>query len=305
MYNLRRNYVLPFLLFFFCTNVWCTTAIVIVTPQQIIAGTDRLARIGRARDNNFLGRGTVIKTVLLKGRFVVSCVGLEEVINDQLKHQTVFTFADIMRRVDSQLDGNVTMPRLVTLMEMESSSAIRESFPVERLMKNGTIKRGEAFDDVLVQYIVAGYRSGIPTIIHINYTLNWQKYKLIGPNKEIDYPKQGSLQSYFYTAGIQTALREIGKPNSYATQRIVALIGAEWKKLTSDQALTSDESIRIMRTLINIEAEVEPDKVGVGATVVVIPRKGKGSIGEYDGAGLTPPGGGIRFVARRTRAHLP
>jgi hypothetical protein len=274
MNSLERKYCLLPLLFLFCTHCWGTTAIVLITPQRIIVGTDRLG-LQRTARGAFKKREILTKTVLVKGRFSVSCVHLEQLLTDS--GVSTYTFVGMMNAIDSQLGHDARIPKLVSLIETESAHTFRDAIPVERLMQNGTIKRSESFDKFLEEYVVAGYDNGIPTIIRIYYAFDWNSYKLIGPLRQIEFPKAERADTYFYAIGGTAGLSGI-QHNPYS---------AEFTKFLSGGPITSIEGIKIMRSLIAIETKAEPSKVGLGATVVAVPRDGYGTIREY-GALSTP-----------------
>jgi hypothetical protein len=74
-FSKRRRYVFPFILWL-CGNSFCTTAVFVITPKRIVAGTDRLS-ISPAKDGTFTRKGIANKAALLKGKFIVACIGLE------------------------------------------------------------------------------------------------------------------------------------------------------------------------------------------------------------------------------------
>jgi hypothetical protein len=63
---------------------------------------------------------------------------------------------------------------------------------------------------------------------------------------------------------------------------MAVLAPVAFTKILALQPTSRSEAIRVVRALITVEGEVDPSKVGRGATVVVLPISGNGTVMEYE-----------------------
>lgn len=283
-----KNWILPLILLL-CARAFCTTAVFIITPKRIVAGTDRMAN-----NLNLSGKlsnaGTASKIVLLKGRFIVACIGLEKMRAGPPDKQIVtYNFPSWVRGIESQISSNTSVLMLVNMVERESAKTFRQTVPIEAMMRTGALKHAQAIDKFLVQFVVSGFDHGVVTLIEVNYELDWQKNLLIGPNRVVSLPNDG-IDIALYLNGLREAIDtdKLRDPNSYAHKRMEALVPTAFKKILASQPTGRIEAVRAVRALITIEAEVEPRTVGSGAAVVILPSIGEGAVMEYQNS-LTLP----------------
>jgi hypothetical protein len=265
---------------------FCTTAVVILAPNAIVSGTDRLGMNLHASTGVATATTTATKIVLLRSRFVVACIGLERLSS----HKAVlYAFPHWIRGIESQVSPNTSVLQLVKIIEKESSRTFTETIPIETMMKSGALKPSQSFDKFFVQFIVAGFDNKAPTLIQVFYELDWQSKRLIGPTRKIEFPLNGAKGAVF-TSGINSAIEHFRSPDTYAYKRMNVLIPTTTfsKPIT---ALTPEESIQLVRRLIGIEAELEPSRVGMGDTIIVLPVTGEGWIDQYDPPQTLPKAG--------------
>lgn len=292
-FSKRRSYILPLLLLL-CARGFCTSAAFVITPKQIVAGTDRLTT-SPGPDGKFTKKGVATKIVLLKGRFIVVCVGLESLkLGATPDQQTVvYDFRPWIRAVESQIAADASVLQLAGILEKESARTFTETIPIELYMRNGTIKYSDSWKRFLVQYVVAGFDNGIATLVEINYEFDWDGNHLIGPTRNVQLPK-GNINTGVYFAGQQRGLDQIENVNNYTYKRMSTLAPSAFKKILARQPTSPGEALRAVRAFISVEAEIDPGEVGAGATIVSLPIIGDGSVSEYNHA-LTLP--------KATQAH--
>lgn len=279
----RKNYVLP-LLILLCTRCFCTSAAFLFAPRQIVAGTDRLTS-DLSSTGKLTNRETATKIVLLRGRFIVACIGLERIKADQ--GVIAYDFPRWIRNIESQITSDTSILQLVGVIEKESSRTLTDTVPIEKMMRSGAIKHSESTDRLLVQFLVAGFDNRIPTLIQVYYEFDWQGNRLIGPTRKIEFPLDGSYIGLF-TAGKTAALQNITDPNSYAYKRMRILAPTAFPKMLAMREVLPKEGVRAIRVLMDIEAEVEPAYVGNGSTVIFLPISGNGSVTEYQSSAILP-----------------
>lgn len=261
-------------------NGFATTAVFILSPKQIVAGTDRLTTVpGPA--------GEVVEDVparklaLIDGRFMVASVGVERLRSGARQGELLYDFTKWISRVESEIGPNDSIRQLANVIEEESSRTFTAAVPIEKLMKTGALPHTEGLDKLLVQYLIAGYEQGVPTIIQVYYELEWDGRRLVGPTRKDEFPRPPAAESGVYFAGHTSALRNMADPQSYPYSRMMSLAPAAFKKMLSHEQTSPEEAVQAVRALIGIETAAEPAKVGRGSTVVLLPAQGKGSMREY------------------------
>ena len=282
-YSKRNLYVLA-LIILCCDNCFGTTTVFIVNPTQIIAGIDRTANdVGPA--GQLVKSAPITKIALLKGRFVVACVGLEimKMGPSAEKQVTAYNFQDWIKGIEAQITPDSSVASVVDSIERESTKTFSETIPVEAMMKNGAIKHIPALDKFLVTFIVAGFDKGSVTLIHTYYQLDWNNNRLVGPIRVTELPN-GSADIAVYMDGLRCAIdaENLTNPQSYAHKRMSILAPTAFKKILAVKPVSQNEGIRAVRALISIEAEVEPSEVGSGANIVVLPKIGRGTVVQYE-----------------------
>jgi hypothetical protein len=255
-----------------------TSAVFVITPNEIFAGIDRLTRLP-GPDGTYTEKGVATKIALLKGRFVVACIGAEQ-YRQGPKHELAYDFPDWIKEVESRIPSTASVFQLVGVIEKESTRTFTETIPVESQMKDGELKYSDELNGFFVQYVVAGFDQGAPIVIEVNYRLDWTKDRLIGPTRNI-LPVRGA-NTGVYLGGKQDGFEKLNDPKSYAYIRMTALAPVAFKKIRfADPKISPAEAIQAVRAFIAVQAAVNPNSVGSGATVVSLPAVGRGSVTQY------------------------
>jgi len=277
-------YALEFILLF---PIPCsaTTGVFVVTPDQIVAGIDRMANTPNP-DGKLTISGAKKKIALLRGRFIVACVGIESLKVGPPPQTLVYDFSTWIKGIESQISDDSSVTTLVNIIERESTKTFRSEIPIEEMMKDGELQHIKALDKYLVHFEVAGFDHSVVWIIEISYELDWKNNVLVGPEREVKLPSD-NITVAVYDCGRYDFIKtdQLTDPHSYAHKRIAILAPEEFRRISAFQPISRTEAIRLVRALITIEGEVEPREVGMGAAVVVLPISGTGTVMEYQ----TPP----------------
>jgi hypothetical protein len=229
--------------------------------------------------------GTSDKIALLKGRFIVACIGLEAMRMGPSPTQQIVTynFPTWIRGMESQISPNSSVAMLTDIIERESAKTFSTTVPIEHMMKAGTLKHIKSLDKYLVQFEVAGFDHGVVSVIEISYELDWKNGVLIGPRPHVNLPHDG-IDIGLYSCGQYSSIGtdKLTNSNSYARKRMNILAPSAFKKVLASVQTSESEAVLVVRALITIESEVEPTKVGSGSTVVVVPVNGDGTVTEYE-----------------------
>lgn len=281
-FSICKSYVLPIMLLL-CASGFCTTAVFVITPERIVAGIDRMAN-EPAANGTLVNVGTRRKIALLKGRFIVVCVGLEAMRGGPSPTQQVvlYSFPNWVREIESQIKPNTSVATLAAVVERESSRTFRDFVPIESMMRTGALKHIKAMDKFLVQFVVAGFDNRVITLIEVNYELDWQNNLLIGPKPIVHLPYDG-ITTALYLCGQYGAIEtdKLRDRNSYAHKRMDALAPIAFNKILGSVPTSQTEAVYAVRALITIEGEVDPSEIGSGSTVVILPVIANGTVTEY------------------------
>jgi hypothetical protein len=265
------------LAFLLCGECFGTTVVFISTQGQIFAGTDRLALTDPPQ--------TIRKIALLKGRFIVASGGIESV-TEAASHKLLYNFIPWIHGIEAQISPDTSISGLADILEKESSHIFRDVYPIEARMKDGTLKQGDVtgtlkHDVTLVRYVIGGFDNGVATNIEVYYETDWKDNRLVGPMRRIELLEQCATSGIYWFGRI-SAIEQTKNSQSYAYKRMQVLAPLAYKKLLAGTKLQPQDGIRLIRALISIETEAEPNYVGRGSTVVVLPFKGTGSVTKYE-----------------------
>jgi hypothetical protein len=140
-----------------------------------------------------------------------------------------------------------------------------------------------------VEYIVAGYENGVPTIIRTYFNLDWHDKRLVGPVRDVDFPGSGGNPNVgIKMNGVDGGIGEFTNVDSYAYKRFRSYFPTILDKFVSGRELAQEEAITLIRVLISIQAEVTPSQVGRDSRIVVLPMRGAGSVSSYPDVSALP-----------------
>ena len=257
-----------------------TTAIFVITPTGIVAGTDQLTK-GSSSSGKAVFRKDITKIQLINGKFIVASVGIER--------SNAYSFEDWITKVGNKLAPDASVTQFVGLIENEATKTFKDDMAIEKYMRSGALVKSQPFEDTLVEYIVAGYESGVPTIIRTYFNLDWHDKRLVGPVRDVDFPSSGGNPNFgIKMNGVNGGIQEFTEINSYAYKRFHSAFPAILAKVANGHDLTQEEAITVIRVLINIQAEVTPSQVGRDCRIVVLPMRGTASVSSYPDISALP-----------------
>jgi hypothetical protein len=215
---------------------------------------------------------------LLKGRFVVASVGLEDASAGAVN---AYNFSRWIATIEQSLPSDPSADGLESIIEKESASTFK-GFDI--VLQNGTLPRTNPLEDSkpLIDYVIAGYNNHAPAVYVVHFFIDWERQILIGPKRVVLHPSWRARPDFgLFSLGFNWAINNLANPKSYAHKRAMAVSPVETSALLAHRDLTIDQATRLVRTLIAIEKEVEPNTVGGITTVVEIPLSGDGRLVEY------------------------
>lgn len=250
-----------------------TTVIFIVTPQGIVAGADQLVTEIGLSPTIAPEERTGTKVLILKNRFIVASVGSQNVQWSQNgTTKVLYDFIPWVRAIEPNLAADVSVSSLASIIENEASATFKR-IGIDEKIKAGAIPHTRATDKDFINYLIAGYDSGIPYLYHIGFNFDWCNNRLAEPMVETLLPDKASRVDFgFQMYGVTNAIKDFSNPKSYAYERLMTQEPVAFKKLLSLNSLTTKEAESIVKVLIRTQAKVNPSDVGSESIVLSLPN---------------------------------
>jgi hypothetical protein len=231
-----------------------TTVIVIVTPQRIFVGTD--GKVTSPANPKVSSRG-VNKATIFQNRLIVAVLSATaiEVANKLDKGRVVFRydFAQWIAEIEKKAPSNVSVADLTKIIENESRVAFQD---LDRYIAGGALGYNKTHK-TLIEYVIAGFDAGIPTVNKVYYKINWETYQLEGPILVSIFPDaNGGVNFNFHIFGqLATDYTELGNRKGKSYEELVAVAPKELSKVLARQNLSLDETKRFCLALLRIQAK--------------------------------------------------
>jgi hypothetical protein len=253
-----------------------TTVVVIVTASGIVIGSDGQMTEGLGEHRPL--RGQLVKTILVQDHIAITGTGLENASNGQI---TAYDFRTWMERVQETLPPNISVESFVAVVERESAQVF---IGFDVMLTRGVYRQKDPLENCegLIQYVIVGYDNRIPRVFVVQYYIDWTRKTLIGPKRHVIHPQEGGAVDFAYGGfGVTQALAGLTNPKSFAYKHAMAHCPAEFKVLLARGNLSLAQSDRLVRTLVDVEKQTNPEAVGGHTAVVTIPPYGAANIVVY------------------------
>jgi hypothetical protein len=258
-----------------------TTVVVAVTPKGIVIGADGKI-VGVAED--MIPTETRVKIFLLKKHLIVAGIGNEKAMSGDTG-RVLYNFQDWVKKIDAQTDSKVSVGELAKIISNQMTTTF--DFAVEAI-KSGKLTKEQArasgVDPTFVEYIVAGYEKGVPTAYSIALVPDWSTRTLNGPFKVLLHPADGKdVNSRIFARGHYSgfAFALAGTENTNEQKRLATRVPVEFSLLGKHHTLSLDQASNMVRALLGIEADTEPQYVSFPITLVTVPITGDGWVRAY------------------------
>jgi hypothetical protein len=261
------------LLFLACAlTCYCraTTVTVIATPSGIVMASDsgKSTRTGNLPSV----KSTTNKFYVVQNHIVVSSVGFSDLGAVPGKGTGPhYNFLEWMGNIDGKLDPNISVDDLADIVERESAGTFSK---IDDVLSAGLIKPRKELEDcrTFIQYIIAGYSHNSAKIYVINFYIDWDRKKLVGPKRILLFPSPEATGNYvFYSFGITEALDDVSNPDSYA-YKTISLNCPAYRTLTARRDITITQSIAVAKEFVRVEEKTNPTEVfGPAIALAILP----------------------------------
>jgi hypothetical protein len=259
----------------------------IVTPSGIVIGADGL--VVPVVPCWFIGPPsppfTARKIFLLRHKLALSSVGIEA---GRGRDGSFYSFPTWVKVFDYNAGSDATVSSVAQSVEDESAEAL--SFLAASTDKAPACpSEKQAFDDhaLFVEYTIAGYEAGVPVV----YRVQLKPYREHPGIKSLRIPvepEQGQridARSGISDQNTWWRLVAVCSPKAHPNAYEVAFSRFPSKSqafcANDFSGFTLEQASDTVRILIEIFAEVEPNRIGFPLTIVTIPKNGLGRVRTY------------------------
>jgi hypothetical protein len=243
---------------------YSTTVIAIATPDGIVVGTDALVTTGSYGDVNRTGSKLVPKKIelILGNRIVVATSGIVG--------SSTYEFHDWIEEISKDLPKDTSVEDFVHVLERESAAKFQYLTP---LLKSGKLTTpSDKFCGNLVKYLVVGYQEGHPRVYTVEFYNDWANKQLVGPITNL-LTQRGSDFGIFMI-GQFNAINELKNPKSFAVKQASIRAPNVLTKLLTTGNASECEVASLIRVLVKVQGDVNPDDVNGVGQLFYIPRLG-------------------------------
>jgi hypothetical protein len=246
-----------------------TTVVLIVTRHGIILASDSKTFTINERYERSTESLTK-KYVIVQDRIIVASIG-----HGDIRGGAHYNFLTWMNQLETGLPKDISVDDLASTIKTESAKVFMGFEDV--FIKGGLLKPQDPSENLgsFIQYVIAGYQGGVPRICVVQFYVDWQQKRLIGPtmiSRDLD-ERKGDFSVHAF--GIKEAITDVLNRNSYAYSETMRSCPRTISKLTAHQDILIDETACLGYTLVDIEEKVNPSEVGGTIQLVeILPNGG-------------------------------
>jgi len=211
------------------------------------------------------------KIVLIQDRVVVGSVGLYAVLGDA-HNVAPYYFPALIGQIKARLPADASVSRVSEIVkeEVEKFSAWFDVY-----LKRGLLQQEDSPADYPLEYLIAGYQAGVPTIYSIYVEVDWQHLHLKGIQRVLMHHERNGQDDFaIFGVGSKRVLLELKQEQGELYQRVISKAPLESRMLSGKRELSVNQASNLVHALLEVEAEANPEQVGPPFTIVTIPRNG-------------------------------
>jgi hypothetical protein len=250
-----------------------TTIVLIVTPYGMVIGSDSKMFTTNVlgSDSSRVGEGSTKKFVIVQDRIIVASLGHSDI----QRGSAHYNFLTWMEKLQTNLPDGISVDDLTSTIQAESAKVFAE---ITTALQRGIIKRHEPTETCgdFVRYVIAGYQGGAPRIQIVQYYVNWDEERLIGPQVILLDPDKQTVGNFrIHYLGIREALTNVLNRDSYAYKQTMINSPKAFRDLLAHRNVPLNETIALARAFIAVEEKISPDDVGGRIRLVKVLPNGR------------------------------
>jgi hypothetical protein len=244
-----------------------TTVVTIITPVGIVIASDSGSDT-HTGDHSTNRKGTTTKLAVVQGHIVVASIGTSSI---DVGKTSFYDFHDWIKMIAGGLPGRVSVADLATIIQKQSAATFANN---DEFLDRGILKQEKPLEkyEKFVEYVIAGYSDGRPEMYVVQFYIDWNSKKFVGPIRTLipsTSKTDGGYQMNFF--GVTQALDDLKNERSWAYKHVAANCTA-FQTMMRGEVITMDEADAVARAFVETEEEVDPSEVfgAVGSIRVLL-----------------------------------
>ena len=270
---MRARHIICFVLASLAVNqTYATTIVTVVTENAIFVAADTKIQSGFNAPPTSANKEAGRKLYLMNDQVVVGTIGLiDQIISDKTGavrfHYETSSFVAGIRRKLPQHASATTVANMIADKTRETINGLAP-YVADGVL---TQQRGPSGD--LMQFIVAGYDNGHPTVLAVIVSCDWPKRKINNPtivpvHPDISLNENGDLHVFGNRQDFILAKEFPSSPQAHAVAERYPSISIATQRMSLKQTIPEAKGIDIATDAVRLEAEFDQNNVGIPIDVV-------------------------------------
>lgn len=258
-----------------CTNLSATTIVAIITKNGIVISSDTKT-VSRQSDYSTNGALEQSKAVVIENRIVIAAEGISD-WKDGIEH---YNFRAWTQDFERRLAPNSSLDQIVSSFEKEITAEFA-SLNVEDAIRVGKIARQmpDSSCEAFANFLIAGYQEGKPLAYRIQFEIDWNEKRFIGPILIPLHKTYGENSNFLINyLGAHQAIEDFQNKDSYAFQQLHILAPSAIQAIANRRYPTLSETVTLSRAFVQIEKSTNPETVGGSTQTFVIAPTGSARV---------------------------
>ena len=268
------------LVVFSCLPASGTTVLVILTPEGIVIAAD-----SKIVSKDFGGysaspEGPANKIIVVRDRIAVGNIGFLSQHIETMDDRPLFDYdpASWLKGIEQKTSPDISVSEFIDTL---GSEARTEFSHLNDLIRDPAFKEKESYcESQGVQYLVAGFESGIAVVEEVNFTIDEKSCQITGPFVQPIFPSPDTLRFDFgfhpASMGYEDAAADVvyGKTWSKGYRSIGFESPMELWMLLAKRDLSLDQASTLLHAILRAQNKYTPAAVGPPYTVVRLLKDG-------------------------------
>jgi hypothetical protein len=269
----------------FPLNLLATTITVVVTQKGIVIASDS-GEETHTQDNRPFGTNSTRKIAIVRKMFAVASTGTADI--QRPGGSTAYAFLEWINNIENKVPESASVDDLADIIEKESAITFKE-LGIDSMISSGVIKPAKPTlaCEPFIQYIIVGYRGKFAKVYAVDFYIDWEKNKLIGPREVEIHPGQSIGTASIYNFGITEVLDDAFNVDSYA-YKTISLRCPEFRTFKGGGDVALSDSAAIARSFVRLEEETNPTEVFGKIVGFVLPIGGSITSMDDEGRKILP-----------------
>jgi hypothetical protein len=235
-----------------------TTVVVLITNNGVVVSSDSKTKLHHP-DFSDAGDKQQTKFVIVQKRIVVAAIGVSD-MRDGALH---YNFLDWMQELERKIVNNISVEDLANRIEKESLATFSR-FDLSSSIKVRASRQGPVAEpcELFAQFVITGYQSGVPRVYRVQFDIDWNSQRFIGPTVTLIYPDSAQSNYRVIRFGTQQAIQDVFLEKSYAHRQATVMCPQTMAHIVALTEPSLDETVCLSRALIQVEENTNPAEVG-------------------------------------------